>query len=53
MVETKLRDEVKRTQKLEVVETYRGYKPISNNRGTITNPPPIPNKPAKSPVPIE
>jgi hypothetical protein len=44
------KDDVKKTQKLDVVDTIRGYNPISSNKGTITNPPPIPSRPANSPV---
>ena len=40
----------KRIVKLDVDVTTIGCSPIYNKRGTITNPPPIPNKPASVPV---
>ena len=42
--------DVNRIQKLEVVDTIRGYSPISSSKGTITRPPPMPKSPAHKPV---
>lgn len=42
-------EEVKRTKKFEVAVEIIGFIPISKSIGPKTNPPPIPNAPAKTP----